>query len=157
MTDPIGFQVTFDATDPHALARFWAEALGYEVELHDDFIRAALDSGVPADFVIEVGGHLFWRTATAIRPPGATDEEARRGRRLLFQAVPEPKPGKNRLHLDLNVSGGPNTPAEERRRRIDEEVVRVQGLGATVLRPMEAWGEYWVVMQDPEGNEFCVQ
>ena len=93
MSEPIGFQVTFDAADPHALARFWAGALGYEVELHDDFIRATLASGVPADLVVEIDGHLFWRTATAIRPPGASDDEARRGRRLLFQAVPEPKSG----------------------------------------------------------------
>ena len=144
---PIGFQITFDAVDPHAQARFWAEALGYEVELHDDFIRAQLDAGVSADLVIEIDGHLFWRTATAIRPPGASDEEAHRGRRLLFQAVPEPKPGKNRVHLDLNVG----------KDQIDAEVERLLGLGATLLYRFEGPEGRWVTLADPEGNELCIQ
>jgi predicted enzyme related to lactoylglutathione lyase len=46
---------------------------------------------------------------------------------------------------------------EIRRGRIDAEVERLRGLGGRVVRPVEEWGEYWVVMQDPEGNEFCVQ
>jgi hypothetical protein len=147
MSDPIGFQVTFDAVDPHAQARFWAAALGYEVELHDDFIRAQLDAGVPEDLVIEIDGHLYWRTATAIRPPGASDEEARRGRRLLFQAVPEPKPAKNRVHLDLNVG----------KDRLEQEVERLEALGATVLYHHDEADGRWTTMTDPEGNELCVQ
>ncbi len=130
-TTPRSFQVVIDCGDPDRVAEFWAGALGYRIEAPG----AGLDPG---------------RTAAVIDPEG-------RKPRLFFERVPEGKVVKNRIHLDLNVSGGPNTPAEERRRRIDEEVVRVSGLGATVLRPMEAWGEYWVVMQDPEGNEFCVQ
>jgi hypothetical protein len=147
MSGPIGFQVTFDAADPHAQARFWAAALGYEVELHDDFIRATLASGVPAELVVEIDGHLFWRTAAAIRPPGATDEDARRGRRLLFQAVPEAKPAKNRVHLDLNVGEA----------RVEEEVQRLLGLGASLLYRHEDIDGRWVTLADPEGNEFCVQ
>jgi len=147
MSDPIGFQVTFDAADPHAQARFWAAALGYEVELHDDFIRAQLAAGVPAEVVIEVDGHLHWRTACAIRPPGVADEEARRGRRLLFQTVPEPKPGKNRLHLDLNVGA----------ERVEEEVERLLGLGASLLYRYEGPEGRWVTLADPEGNELCLQ
>ena len=147
MTEPIGFQVTVDATDPHAQARFWAAALGYEVELHDDAIRAALASGVPEDLVIEIEGHLFWRTATAIRPPGVGDEEVRRGRRLLFQAVPEPKPGKNRVHLDLNVGED----------RVEQEVERLLGLGASVLYRFDGPEGRWVTLADPEGNELCIQ
>ena len=147
MSDPIGFQVVFDAADPHAQARFWAAALHYEVELHDDFIRGALASGVPADAVVEIDGHLFWRTATAIRPPGTSDDEARRGRRVLFQAVPEPKPGKNRVHLDMNVG-------EE---RVAEEVERLRGLGASLLYRFEGPEGRWVTLADPEGNELCVQ
>ena len=146
MSEPIGFQVTFDAADPHAQARFWAAALAYEVELHDEAIRGHLASGVPAELVIEIDGHLFWRTATAIRPPGASEDEVRRGRRLLFQAVPEPKPGKNRVHLDLNVG-------EE---RVAEEVERLLGLGASLLYRFEGPEGRWVTLADPEGNELCV-
>jgi len=78
-----------------------------------------------------------------------------------------PKPDKNRLHLDLNISGGRKVPLEERVKRVDAEVERILGLGATKQRVGEEIdmydlvrvdpGEYWVVMQDPEGNEFCVQ
>jgi predicted enzyme related to lactoylglutathione lyase len=70
-----------------------------------------------------------------------------RGRRILFQAVPEPKTVKNRLHLDLHA--GP-----ERR---EEEVARLTGLGATVLARIDEPGSRHVTMADPEGNEFCVQ
>ena len=145
--DPIGFQVTVDAADPHAQARFWAAALGYEVELHDDAIRGALASGVPADMTVEIDGHLFWRTMVAIRPPGAADDEARRGRRLLFQTVPEPRHGKNRVHLDLNVG----------HERAEEEVARLLGLGATLVGRYDKPEGRWVTLADPEGNELCVQ
>jgi predicted enzyme related to lactoylglutathione lyase len=47
-------------------------------------------------------------------------------------------------------------PIEERRRRVDAEAERLQGIGATRLRALEELGVYWLVMQDPEGNEFCV-
>ncbi|MCC3764240.1 VOC family protein [Glycomyces sp. TRM65418] len=66
---------------------------------------------------------------------------------LLFIRVPEPKTVKNRLHLDL-------VPETTR----DEEVERLIGLGATLVddhrRPD---GSGWVVLADPEGNEFCVE
>jgi hypothetical protein len=147
MSAPIGFQVTFDAVDPHAQARFWAAALGYEVEDHDEFIRKMLDTGISEDLVIEIDGQLFWRTATAIRPPGAGDDEARLGRRLLFQTVPEAKVGKNRLHLDLNVGAD----------RRDAEVERLLGLGASLVGRYDEPEGRWVTLTDPEGNEFCVQ
>jgi len=80
-----------------------------------------------------------------------------RGPRIYLQRVPEAKTVKNRVHLDLNISGGPSGgPVEERRRRVDAEVERLLGLGATRQRAAEELGGYWVVMQDPEGNEFCV-
>jgi hypothetical protein len=68
------------------------------------------------------------------------------GINLGFQRVPEPKAGKNRLHLDLH-------PGEGRRA---EEVERLKGLGASVLRHVREPAGEWVVMADPEGNEFCV-
>jgi hypothetical protein len=65
------------------------------------------------------------------------------GPSLWFQRVPEAKTSKNRLHFDLRAPGG----------RVADEVRRLEGLGATVLRD----GQDLVVMQDPEGNEFCVE
>ncbi|MEU4781589.1 VOC family protein [Micromonospora sp. NPDC023633] len=72
-------------------------------------------------------------------PPG--------GPEVLFVAVPEGKEVKNRLHLDLE-------PADRTR---DEEVARLVGIGATqVADQRRADGSGWVVLADPEGNEFCV-
>jgi predicted enzyme related to lactoylglutathione lyase len=63
---------------------------------------------------------------------------------IYFQAVPEPKQGKNRVHIDIAAS--------DRR----GEVKRLKGLGASVFKEMEEGGYRWTIMQDPEGNEFCV-
>lgn len=71
--------------------------------------------------------------------------------------MPEPKHGKNRVHLDLNVSGGPSVPVETRRERVDREVARLAELGATKQRTHDEVSGFWVVMHDPAGNEFCVQ
>jgi hypothetical protein len=72
--------------------------------------------------------------------------------------VPEPKVVKNRVHLDLGVSGGRQVPLPTRRRRVDAEAERLVGAGATRLRVLseEAVDHYAVVMADPEGNEFCL-
>jgi hypothetical protein len=78
------------------------------------------------------------------------------GPRIYFQKVPEPKTVKNRVHLDLNVAGR-GMPTEERNRQVDAEVERLIRLGATRVGSYEQHGEYWTVMKDPEGNEFCVQ
>jgi predicted enzyme related to lactoylglutathione lyase len=65
---------------------------------------------------------------------------------LLFTRVPESKTCKNRLHLDLQ-------PHDRTR---DEEVERVVALGATVVADFRGTGKGWVVLNDPEGNEFCM-
>jgi len=65
------------------------------------------------------------------------------GPSLWFQRVPESKTVKNRMHFDLRAPGG----------RVADEVARLERLGATVMTP----GDELVVMQDPEGNEFCVE
>jgi hypothetical protein len=62
----------------------------------------------------------------------------------LFMSVPEGKSAKNRMHVDL-------TSADRQ-----VEVDRLVGLGATHVRDVEEWGHSWTVLQDPEGNEFCV-
>jgi Glyoxalase-like domain len=69
--------------------------------------------------------------------------------RLLFIEVPDVKQGKNRLHLDLRPTDGTR----------DEEVARLLGIGATRLadlRDVRGDGTGWVVLADPEGNEFCI-
>ncbi|MEU4564726.1 VOC family protein [Actinoplanes sp. NPDC023936] len=67
--------------------------------------------------------------------------------RLLFIEVPDVKQGKDRIHLDLR-------PAEGTR---DEELTRLTGLGAAVVADRRnSDGTGWVVLADPEGNEFCL-
>ncbi|MEU0738402.1 VOC family protein [Streptomyces sp. NPDC006134] len=144
------WKLVIDATDPHAQADFWAAALGYEVEDNSALIEKLLGFGaVPAELTVESHGRRAWRDLIAVRHPEDPYQEESGtglGRRLLFQHVPEAKTGKNRLHLDLH-------PGEGRR---EEEVVRLEGLGASVLRRVKEQGGEWVLMADPEGNEFCV-
>ncbi len=142
----IGVQVVFDCADPDRLARYWAEALGYKLQdppagygSWEDWAR---EQGIPEE---------RWNDVSAVVDPDG------RGPRLYFQRVPEGKVVKNRVHLDLNVSGSRGTPLVERRRRIDAEVERLLGAGATRLGTLEESGEYVVNMADPEGNEFDVQ
>jgi hypothetical protein len=140
-------QVVFDCADPGRQAAFWAEALHYRIpdppEGHATWQDWARSMGVPEE---------RWNDFSSAEDPDGV------GPRLFFQRVPEAKVAKNRVHLDVNASGGHGVPGEERRRRIDAEVERLKGLGATDARgPMEQLGEYWVRMNDPEGNEFCVQ
>ena len=72
--------------------------------------------------------------------------------------MPEPKTAKNRLHLDVHVSGGRAVPLTTRRQRVDAEAGRLAGLGATVTGSLteEGLDHYGVAMKDPEGNEFDI-
>lgn len=141
----VPIQVVIDCHDPAGLARFWAEALGYEVEPpppgFPDWPAFLTSVGFPED---------QWDRYSAVVDPD------RAGPRVFFQKVPEDKVVKNRVHLDLGVGGGRGAIEEERRARIAQAAARLQGLGATVVGPKEEMGSYWVVMQDPEGNEFCL-
>lgn len=109
--------VTFDCHDTFAQARFWCAVFEVEMDPEDE-------PGDPESIVSLPTGPV-----------------------LLFEAVPEGKTVKNRVHLDLQP---------ERTR--DKEVARLEALGATVIgdrrRPD---GVGWVVMADPEGNELCVE
>ncbi len=136
---PIDWQLTIDARDPHTLSDFWADVLGYELEDHHDQVQQLLDAGhVDDSLTVRHHGRLSWIVGSALR--GA-------GRRILFTRVPEEKSVKNRWHIDLNVG----------RERVPAEVARIQELGGTKIREVEEWGQFHVVMQDPEDNEFCVQ
>jgi hypothetical protein len=137
------FQVVVDAADPHAQADWWAETLGWDVEPTDeDFIRRMIAEGYAADTDTKVHhGALVWKEGAAIRPPDGS-----RGR-VLFQLVPEPKTGKNRVHLDVGVG-------EE---AAEAELARLTGRGATFLHRGRQGPHTWITLADPEGNEFCLQ
>jgi hypothetical protein len=140
----MALQVTFDCTDPHAQARFWAVATGFEVDDHHEMIGGLIEAGqVPADSddVEEVDGRRRWRDYASATPRDPAD-----GNRLLFQRVPEPKTAKNRVHLDLHPGDGQQAAL----------VQALLGLGATHLWDGELGPQRWVTLADPEGNELCV-
>lgn len=145
------WKLVFDTTDPHGQADFWAGALGYEVEDNSPLIERLLGIGaVPIEQTVDSHGRRAWLDLTAVRHPDDPfdpDTGEGRGRRILFQRVPESKAGKNRVHLDVHAGDG----------RRAEEVARLERLGATALYEANEPGGVWVTMTDPEGNEFCVQ
>ena len=114
--------VVVDCTDPEPVATFWASALGWR------------RTHTSAD-----GGEIVLEPAEGSPEDGVSPD-------LIFIRVPDPTPGKNRLHLDLR-------PTDQ-----GAEVARLEELGATriELGQSERPDTYWVVMADPEGNEFCV-
>ena len=89
-----------------------------------------------------------WNDASAIEAEGHP--------RIFFQKVPEAKTVKNRVHIDLLAGGGPSVPLDEQRERVAAQVARLEALGATRVDSHADLGVHWVVMRDPEGNEFCV-
>ena len=143
------FQVSIDCADPGRLARFWAEALGYVVPDppagHATWTSFWRSVGVPEE---ELGDDA----------PDRVDDPEGVGPRLRFQQVPEAKVVKNRLHFDLMVGGGREVPLATRKLRVAAEVERLTAVGATSVRVLEREGldHFAVLMQDPEGNEFCV-
>jgi hypothetical protein len=142
---PYTVQVVIDSADPHPLADWWAEALGWQVEPQDaDFIRSMVDQGFATDDQTTTHrGALVWATGAAINHPEGDDLAPR----ILFQKVPEPKTVKNRVHLDLRGAADPS-PAERD---------RLLALGATEIGSgTEGPQTAWVVLTDPEGNELCL-
>ena len=142
----VPIQVTFDCADPARLAHFWADLLGYQLdpppEGYDSWEAWLIEQGIPES---------EWNSASAVSDP------AERGPRMFFQRVPEPKELKNRVHLDVNVGGPRGTPDKQRRTAVDAAVERAIGLGAKKVRLVEERGERHYVMNDIEGNEFCLQ
>lgn len=117
---PVVHTITIDTTgDPFYVARFWGQLLGRPMSVEDQ-------PGDPEAIVL----------ATETCPT------------LLFIQVPEGKSVKNRVHLDLQPTGG---------RTRDQEVDRAVALGATVSADhRKPDGKGFVVLTDPEGNEFCI-
>jgi hypothetical protein len=136
-------QVTFDCADPRAVAEFWKAAIGY------------VDPAVPPGFE-------SWDAFEAALPEErrgsvwACQDPDGVGPRLFFQRVPEAKTVKNRVHLDVRVGTG--LTGDERVRALETEGDRLEALGARRVRLLESDGvdEACLVMQDVEGNEFCL-
>jgi hypothetical protein len=142
------FQLTIDANDPASLARFWAPALGYQ-----PVPPAEPETTWNAHYRARLAGESAFEDRifdpAGLRPP------------IWFQQVPETKAGKNRLHLDLYPTGRDNAfPMDRRVGLVETKVEELVGLGATVERRTRFDDPddpiYFVVMHDPEGNEFCV-
>jgi hypothetical protein len=147
-------QVTFDAHDPAALSTFWRDVLGYvhpgppgvdlpegadPLAAWDEFLERA---GVPKE---------ERNTASALVDPDG------KGPRLFFQQVPEDKVAKNRVHLDVRAA--PGLEPDERMAALEVECTRLVALGATRVRrsePAPPMSLGFIVMTDPEGNEFCL-
>ncbi|GAA1878832.1 VOC family protein [Streptantibioticus ferralitis] len=138
------FQVTVDSADPHTLADWWADALGWEVEPTDDtFIRRMIAEGhASEDDATTHHGALVWKAGAAIRHPEGLD----RAPRILFQLVPEPKTAKNRAHLDVR------TGADDAQAVVDRLIAK----GATFLHHGRQGPHTWITLADPENNELCV-
>jgi hypothetical protein len=139
------FNVTFDAADAPAQANFWREVLGYVAEppppQFDSWEAFAAANNIPAE--------KFFDYDSAIDPDDV-------GPRLLFLKVPEGKTAKNRMHLDVTVTGGREQPAEQRATQLEAAARRLIAAGATELGRHDEMGTVWRVMADPEGNEFCI-
>ena len=137
------FQVTFDCAEPERVARFWCEVLGYVVPPPPQGFAtwAEWDRSLPPE---EQG-----KAAVCVDPEGV-------GPRLLFLRVPEGKVVKNRVHLDVRVGTG--LVGEERVAALEAECARLVALGGSRVRLLLADGvnESCLVMQDVEGNEFCL-
>lgn len=136
-------QVTFDCAEPERVARFWCDVLGYVVP------------PPPDEFAT-------WAEFNRAQPPEqrgsafACMDPSDVGPRLFFQRVPEGKVVKNRLHLDVRVGTG--LVGEERLTALEAECERLLPLGAVRVRllPADQDNESCLVMQDIEGNEFCL-
>jgi Glyoxalase-like domain len=122
------YSVVVDCHDIVAQSRWWAEAIDWRI-------------------IYEAAGEVV------LVPPHALDETRsipllEQGPGLVFVSVPEGKQLKNRLHIDLAPPADGNQ---------DAEVRRLESLGARRVDVGQDTGEVnWVVMADPEGNEFCV-
>ncbi|MEV4123436.1 VOC family protein [Nocardia sp. NPDC049707] len=146
----LNWKLVIDTRNAPALADFWAAALEYEVEDPSALIEQLLAAGhLTADAVVEHHGRKTFRGYAAIRHPDDPFDPTSgvgRGRRLLFQDVPEAKSGKNRLHIDIHSTPG----------TLDALVTRLEVLGATRVREIDRGpAGHWWIMRDPEGNEFC--
>ncbi|MDX6239084.1 MAG: hypothetical protein QOG10_3899 [Kribbellaceae bacterium] len=145
MSAAFELHIVFDCADPDRVTRFWMAALGgYDFPFGvpegfatwDEFADA---NGIPVEQ----------------RNVGRTLVDQDRDRPdIFFLKVLEAKAGKNRLHLDIKVA--PGLDGDTRRTRIDAEADRLIALGATVTERFDTPEDIHLILQDPEGNEFCL-
>ena len=131
------FQITVDCADADAMSRVWSTALGYVTEpppagflSWEDFLRS---NGIAVPPAGSIGA--------IVDPDGV-------GPRILFIRVPEPKVAKNRVHLDIRAGADDGDK--------DAKIAELADAGATTVRRVDENGSWWMIMTDPEGNEFCV-
>ena len=144
MTEVRNVQITIDCVDPWTLSLFWNEVLGY---VHPS---PPPGSNTWEEFNASLPSEMQNSASASEHPTGA-------GPRLFFQRVPESKAVKNRLHLDVRAA--PGLTGDQRMAELETEAARLVGLGATRLQrfdPHPPMGAGHMVMQDPEGNEFCL-
>lgn len=115
--------------------------------------RASAGVGTLYAFVVDVNNleicGRFWGQVLGAEVLYQNDAYVRLGQpgarpSLLLQKVPDGHVGKNRAHLDVDVT------------ELQTAVQRVQELGGHQLREVRAYGIAWAVMTDPDGNEFCL-
>lgn len=121
------YSTVIESTDHRVLARWWSEAIGWEVVYDTDE-----ESVLVPPWARELGSTLSFEQV----PPG-----------LVFVPVEHAKEGKNRLHLDF----APHTSQDR-----EAEIERLVGLGARRIDVGQGPDVSWDVLADPDGNEFCV-
>ncbi|MEJ8280559.1 VOC family protein [Pseudonocardia spirodelae] len=144
----IPWTITVDCSDTRRLAAFWSAALGYVPSPPPRGFATWEDWLVSFDVPREE-----WGDGAALDDPDGV------GPRISFLKVPEPRTVKNRLHLDLQVTGGRDRDPAERDAVLRAEAERLCGLGARVVHEALHPGSPHVDhlwMADPEGNDFCV-
>ncbi|MDT4964163.1 MAG: hypothetical protein QOF87_3810 [Pseudonocardiales bacterium] len=118
--------VTFDCADPILVGGFWSAAIG-----------RPLDEGADSGFASI--GFAGRRHRAGWAEVGEAEEAT-----WIFARVPEPKVGKNRMHLDVVTAD------------VEAEIARLVGLGARRVADHDEYGYTWTLMTDPEGNEFDI-
>ena len=147
-------QITFDAHDPRSLSIFWRDVVGYVHPAPPGMeLPAGADPLAAWDEFLERSGVPAGQRNSA----SALEDPAGVGPRFFFQQVPEGKVAKNRVHLDVRTAS--DLRGDERMAALETECERLVGLGATRLQrhePQAPTSIGFIVMTDPEGNEFCL-
>jgi hypothetical protein len=133
------FGITVDCANPATLGAFWCAVLGYQEEP----APAGFPNWTSYDLANGISVEQANAGMTIVDPAGT-------GPRIYFQRVPEPKVSKNRWHLDVVAA------ATAAAAGLAAAVSAAESLGARVLGRSTDASDVFVVLADPEGNEFCL-
>ena len=136
--------ITVDVTDPHRMAEFWGFALGYVLQPPPE----GFETWEAFADAVNMSEEDRERYSAVIDPHGI-------GPRILFQKVPEDKAVKNRWHLDIDIVDR-SLPEDQHNRNREAKIKTLITRGATEIERFDEPAGKWVLMTDPEGNEFCV-